>query len=235
VRDTLFSSSIVVFISFILVAEPVYAGPYDKPALSDEEIDTRLDDLTQSLHFQQINAQYWEYGWGSFDAGTMIYSAVQVSQDHDRKNRNTDIVQASESLIGLATVVLRPLPAFDADSVCTDPTSLRQSVWLQCLALKEALLERSAQRANEPYELLPHLGNLGFNLLAGLIVWRVADARHALTTAIPGEIIGEMQLWTMPKQPMADFDQYEVQFGPLPLQTEGPVIPATGLTFTYKF
>lgn len=229
------SSGIAVFIAFLLMMEPAYAEPEPVPAPSDQEIDARLNDVTQSLYAQETNAQYWEYGWGAFDSGTMIWSALQAGQDRDRMNRNANIVQAAESLIGLADVALRPLPAFDADSVCTDPATLRQSVWMQCLALKEALLERSAERAREPYEILPHLEIFGFNLLAGLIVWRTADTHHALLTAIPGEVIGEMQLWTTPRQPIGDFEQYTVRFGPLLLQAEDSAIPAAGLTFSFRF
>jgi hypothetical protein len=164
----------------------------------------------------------------------MLWSTEQASRESNRYDRNTDIVNAGESLIGLADVVFRPLPAFNADSLCDQPEYSEQDR-LKCLTARETLLEHSAERAHEPYELLPHLGNLGFNVFAGLLVRRLADTRHALTTAIPGEIIGEMQLWTTPSQPMADFDKYKVQFGPLLLETEHSRVPATGLMCTLRF
>jgi hypothetical protein len=215
-------------------APPGYVVQNSAPVLSDQEIDARINALTQRLHAQERSAAYWEYGWGAFNGGTMIWSAVQAGQDQGRKNRNTDIVQATESLIGLADVVFRPLPAFHADSVCKEPIDTEHDR-LQCLADKEALLDHSAQRANAPYEVLPHLGNLAFNLVAGLIVWRVADTSHALATAIPGTVIGEIQLWTTPQQPVRDFDQYKMHFSPLVRQGDRSRSPTTGLIFTFSF
>lgn len=231
---SLLSSGLLVFTAFVWVAEQAYAAPNNAPAAGNQEIDWRVNDLAQVLDSQQTNAEYWEYGWGAFDGGTMIWSAVQARQDDNRKDRNTDIVQASESLIGLADVIFRPLPALYADSVCRDPVLSQQDL-LQCLSAREAMLEKSAERAHEPYELLPHLGNLGFNVVAGLIVSRVADTRHALITAIPGEVIGEAQIWTTPTQPIADSDRYKLQFGPLVQQTEGAPVPEAGLMATFKF
>ena len=179
---------IFTFITLLSVAGPTYAAPV---YMSDEDVDTRLHDVSQILYSQEIDADYWEYGWGTFDAGTMIWSTAQAANEHDRKARGADIVQASESLIGLADVIFRPLPAFNADLACMSQET--QGDARKCLAAKEELLERSAERANDPYELLPHLANAGFNLTAGLIIWKVGGGGRALVTAVPGEIIGELQ------------------------------------------
>jgi len=233
-RSTLFISSAVIFVSSFVITKLLYAAPGSITVLSDQEVDARLNYTVQTLYSQETHAEYWEYGWGAFDSSTMIWSAVQASQDHSRKSRNTDIVQATESLAGLADLTFRPLPAFNAGSVCEETANAEQSR-LQCLAAREALLERSAQRADGPYEMLSHLGNFGFNLFAGLVVWRAADTRHALTTAIPGEIIGEIQLWTVPRQPVLDFDRYKAQFSPLLLQSGRSRSPITGVMFTFGF
>ena len=223
----------IAFLALCFTTGTACAAPGDTPVLSDREIDARMNSLAQSLQAERTSAEYWEYGWGAFDGGTMLWSAAEAAGEHDRKDRSTDIVQAAESLIGLADVVFRPLPAFSADALCQDPVLTRQEM-LQCLEAREALLERSAERANEPYEFLPHFGNFAFNALAGLLVEKIADTRHALITAIPGEIIGEIQLETTPSQPLADREQYQLQFGPL-RATEGSQVPATGVMATLRF
>ena len=167
------SGALAFLLLLVAIANPAHAqsATYTSngPALTDAQIDTRLDYLTHRLHDEEISADYWEYGWGAFNGGTMIWNAVQASQDQGYKNHNTDIVNSAESLIGVADVVFRPLPAFNADFVCPQPITTEQER-LQCLAAKEELLERSAERAHEPYELLPHLGNIGFNLAAGVVI-----------------------------------------------------------------
>jgi hypothetical protein len=222
------------FAALCLMTMPAHAAPDDATTLSSQQLNLRLDTLGKELDDQQTDAEYWEYGWGAFDASTMIWSAVQAAGDDNRKDRNTDIVQAGESLIGLADVIFRPLPAFSASYVCRDPALSRQDM-LHCLEVREAMLKASAERAHEPYEMLPHLGNFGFNLVAGLIVWKTADTRHALITAIPGEIVGEAQIWSTPGQPMKDYDKYQLQFGPLLPGSQQTDIPASGLMVSLRF
>jgi hypothetical protein len=225
------ASGIVILMSLFLMAAPAGAEPV---YMSDEEVDGRLNEVTQSLYSQQKNAQYWEYGWGAFDGGTMLWSAVQAAGEHDRNARGADIVQATESLVGLADVIFRPLPAFNLPPPC-DISSGTNRDWEHCIAVREALMERSAERANEPYEVLPHAANAGFNLLAGLIVWRVGGRSRALATAVPGEIIGEIQLWTTPGEPLTDFGRYKVQFSPLLIETGRARSPATGVMASFRF
>jgi hypothetical protein len=220
------------YVSDVTAPEQVYS-PTNKP-LSVQDINARQRDLDQILQKQQRQAEYWEYGWGAFNAGTMVYSAVQAANDHGYKNHNTDIVQAGESLIGLADVIFRPLPAFYADDVCPQQINSEQDR-LECDYTKELLLERSAQRAHESYEVMPHVLNLGFNLAAGAIVWKVADTSHALTTAIPGILIGEIQLWTQPISPMDDYDRYKLLVGPMLKEYDHSRNPTTGLIFTFSF
>jgi hypothetical protein len=239
VRTFLFHAGLASILLFSPIAPGAYAAPDyvllpNAPYPTRQETDARLDEVTQLLQSQKTDAQYWEYGWGAFDGGTMAWSIAQASHEPDPKDRAADIVQASESLIGLADIIFRPLPALNADSVCAEPLNTQQDRQ-QCLAAREALLQRSAERAQEPYEILPHLGNLGFNLAAGLIVWRTSGRSQALVTAIPGEIIGEIQLYTTPSQPIADFDQYRLRFSPLLLETERNHTPAAGVMASLRF
>lgn len=219
------------FILFFYLPGLASAAPV---SFSSMETNTRLDTVSQLLSNQETGANEWEYGGGAFDTGTLVWSAAQASNETDHKARATDIVNAGESLIGLADVIFRPLPAFDAGSACPEYAETEEDK-IKCLTKKERLLELSAERAREPYELLPHLGNAGFNLLAGLIVLRVGGTGRALATAIPGEIIGEMQIWTTPSQPIADYNQYNIRFSPLLAETGHAQSPAGGLIVSFAF
>lgn len=220
-----------ILISLLNLPSPAGAanGPF-----SDTEIDARFETATNLLDSQETNAEYWEYGWGAFDTGTMIWSIAQAGNEPDLKARRTDIVQASESLIGLADVIFRPLPAFNADSICPLGAATDEEEQ-KCIAAKEQLLEESTERARDPYEILPHLGNAGFNLLAGVIVSRLGGTGRALATAIPGEIIGELQLWTTPSGPIDDYRQYRIRFSPMLAETGHPQSPAGGVQAFLSF
>jgi len=218
----------------LLLTRSAYSAPNTPPSTSDYEISSRLNETAELLQAQKTGAAYWEYGWGGFNGASMLWSIAEATHAQDYKSRSTDVVQAVEGLIGVADVVLRPLPAFNANDGCTPPTITEQDR-LQCLSVKEALLTLSARRADEPFEFLPHFANFAFNLAAGGIVWSLADARHALTTFIPGMVLGEIQLWTTPQRPIEDLQRYKMQFRPMLLREGYARGPLAGVVFTLAF
>ena len=229
-----FCSCMVALSISLLLTQPAYAAPNPSPSAIDYAIGTRLNQATELLQAQKKAAAYWEYGWGGFNGAGMVWSAVEAAKAQDYKDRNTDLIQAVEGLVGVADVVLRPLPAFYANDACTLPT-ITEEDQLQCLSAKEALMALSAQRADEPFEFLPHFANFAFNLTAGGIAWGLADAKHALMTFIPGVIFGEIQLWTTPQRPIDDLQRYKVQFGPMLQRDSYARGPLAGLVFTLEF
>ncbi len=185
----------------------------DLSALNDPEISTRLDVLEQDLDREQTGAQLWQYGWSAFNASSMVYDAVEAANDNDRKDRNTHIVRAVEGLYGTAVVLLRPLPALDgADPVRAMPGETHEQRVAR-LAAAEDRVRGGAHRAETPYRVLPHVALFGINLLAGLAVWQFADLPHAYRTVLPGILIGEAQLWTLPQAPANDLADYRGRFG----------------------
>lgn len=188
--------------------------PVGTTALTDEQVTERLGVLDRQFESQQSDAELWEYGWGAFNGGSFILSTAEAVHTDNRKDRDMNIVQSVESLVGVADIIFRPLPSFDASSVCSQKVTTEEDR-VQCLAAKESLAQSSAERANEPYEIQPHVETLGINVLAGGIIWALAGSNRALITAVPGEIIGEMQLWSTPGQPARDYKSYSVQFSPM--------------------
>ena len=182
--------------------------------LTDGRVAERLDFLDQRFQAQQGNARLWEYGWLAFNGGSTILSSVQAATADNYKDRDMSIVQSVEGLVGVVDLVFRPLPSLEADSVCPQKVTTREER-LQCLAAKESLAQRAAERADEPYQVAPHVETLGVNLLAGGVIWALAGSSRALITAVPGEVIGEIQLWTTPRQPARDYGLYQVHFSPM--------------------
>jgi hypothetical protein len=186
----------------------------DLTSLSDEAINARTEFLERRLDGERRGAQFWHYGWGAFNGASMLATAALAATDDNRKDRNTDIVQSAQSLVGVLNVFLRPLPALSgADPVRAMPGETREER-IARLAAAEDLVSRGADRAHEPYELGTQAGALGFNLLAGLVIWQVADFRHAWQSTIPGVVVGEIQLFTQPWQPADDLNAYRTEFAP---------------------
>ncbi len=214
-----FASGITLGLCFLLSlgglnsahAAPPPAGAV---ALTKERVTERLDFLDRRFQEQQGDAELWEYGWLAFNGGSTILSSVQAATADNRKDRDMSIVQSVEGLVGVADLVFRPLPSLEADSVCSRKVTTREER-LQCLAAKESLAQRASERANEPYQIAPHIETLGVNLLAGGVVWALSGFSRALITAVPGELIGEIQLWTTPGQPSHDYAAYQVHFSPM--------------------
>ncbi len=219
---------------------PASAAPrriaLDLSSLSDQQVTERRDFLEQRLDDEQLHAQLWQYGWTAFNAGTMIDSAVQAATDDRRVDRNTNIVRAVEGAYGVAAMFLRPLPArFGADPVHEMPDATPEERRAQLVAADD-LLQRSADRAEEPYQVLPHIGVFGINLLAGIAVWQLADLPHAYRTVLPGILIGEAQLWTLPEGPSDDLKAYHDRFGGGANQASWWIAPRDGgLEVTFRF
>lgn len=217
--DGLAARSCAAFALVLLIAAP--GGPASAgddtrlklslSSLSDAEIDARLQFLEQRLDSERTGAQLWQYGWTAFNGGSMAAEAAFAATADNRKDRATDAVQSVEGLIGVLNLVLRPLPArFGADPLRDLPGATRADR-LNRLSLAEDLLRRGAARADEPYEILPHVGVVAVNLLAGAAIWKLADLRHAYQAVIPGIVLGELQLWTIPQRPVDDLDGYRAR------------------------
>lgn len=186
----------------------------DLSSLGDKAISDRVDFLSRRLDDERRGAQFWQYGWTAFNGGSMIASAVLASREDDHKDRVADIVESTQSLIGVATLLLRPLPArFGADPIRGMPDRTREDK-LARLETAEDLVRRGAERAEDPRQWRPQLSLFGINLAAALVIWQFADFRHAYQSAIPSIIIGEAQLWTTPAQPAEDLDRYRMKFAP---------------------
>ncbi len=224
----------------LAASAPAFAKPdrikLDLSALSDSAVTERLDTLESDLDRERTGAQLWQYGWTAFNGGTMIYDAVEASQNDNRKDRNTHIVRAVEGAIGVTAMFLRPLPALHgADPIRALPGETREERLVR-LAAAEDRVRGGAERSDEPFQIFPHLGVFAINILAGIAVWQFADLPHAYRTVLPGILIGEAQLWTQPQAPANDLSDYRSRYGDGPHQASWWLSPREGgveVTFRY--
>ena len=205
------------FVFCILLCSAFLA--FIKPAHADQ-IDNRIGQLNNSFTKEMPSAQWWEYGWLTFNSTTSMWNIYEATRDKKHKDRNVDIIEASEGILGIADLLFRPLPVLRADEACEDDAAAhnRQT----CLAEMEAIASAEQARWHQRYEFFPHAAIVGANLIAGSLSWRFGSFARGLATAVPGIIIGEIQLWTIPSGVAHRYDAYKVTFKPMPQLSDNP-------------
>src|SRR5262249_12548258 len=174
--------------------------PLDLSRLSDFEIDQRLDFIMRRLDDDKLAGQLYQYGWTAFHLSSTIYSVADYARSDDPLRRRTRVVEGVESAGSVTWILISPHPArLGADPIRAMPGETHEDR-VRRLAAAEDLLVQDADAANVRYSALPHLVNIGTNVVAGAIIWAIADKNHALASALPGLVIGEAEIWTAPTQ-----------------------------------
>lgn len=176
--------------------------------ISDEEIDRRLTFLTERLDERRLHAALWKYGWLTVDSAGGIASAARAGFD-DGSRRVNDISQAGKAVIGVAYLLLNPMPGVDgADPVRAMPAASREDK-LARLGRAEEILAREAERAHDRTSWLLHLGNVVVNAAASAAVLAYGNDGLALQSFLIGTGVGELQIWSQPWKGPADWEEYE--------------------------
>jgi hypothetical protein len=236
------------FIAASTLAIAAAAGPaaaqtppqrLDLSRLSDGELNQRLGFLEERLDREQNGAWWWQWGWTAFYAGAMTYSIVDAIGDdsENHKDRNAGIVNAVQSAGALTYMLIAPHPAARGAAPMREVVGTTRADRERRLAVGEAVLMRSADRAEQPYRFLPHALTVGINLAAGGIIWAVSDRTHAMRSTLAGIAIGEARLWTMPSLGRIDLADYSSRFGGTTTQQRAGAAEksATGVAFKVPF
>jgi hypothetical protein len=184
----------------------------DLSGLSDAEIDERVDFLTDRLQEGQRNAKIWQVGFTTGWSLGIVVGTVQAATTSQSETRATAIVTATKASLGVARLLLFPHPgARGADPILAIDGSSRAAN-LARLEAGELQLSKTAKRAAQRKTWLPHLSNVGINLVGGGILLGVADTSDALISAGVGIFFGEVMLWTTPWRSLQDVEDYEHRF-----------------------
>lgn len=185
------------------------AGRERAASLSEEEIDHRTAFLTERLDERRLHAQAWKYGWLTVNAGGGIAAATRAGFEDDGTEQANQIAQAGKAAIGVAYLLLNPMPGTSgADPVRALPAGSREDK-LARLALAEELLARNAERAHDRTSWLLHFGNLFINAAAAAPAMAMGDSALAAESFGIGFAVGEAQIWTQPWEGPSDWEDYE--------------------------
>jgi len=231
----MFRRLVLIFAVSIGIALPARAQDsrqgLDLSSLSDFELGQRLDFITQRLERDRRAGWMYQWGWTAFYAASMTQSIVDASLTHDRKTKNTDIVEGAESFGSLVWSFASPHPArLGAQPIFGMPDTNHEER-VERLRAAEDLLQEDADAANERYDTFPHLFNIATNVAAGALIWSVADRTRALRSAIPGLFIGEFEIFSAPIRASGDLRDYNARFngvGRGQAQADWELVPTFG-------
>jgi hypothetical protein len=207
-------------------------------AADDAEVRERLLFLEERLDTAQAAGRRWYWSWFGIDSAGLIASSVRAALADDGDGRVLGIVNAGKSAVGLGRLVAAPLPArFGADPIRAMPAATPEQR-LARLHAAEALLEDSAERAEEKFTPWPHLSNALLNLAGGGIILGLGDWRDAAISTGLGLAIGELRIWTAPGRPARDLEAYQGRFGALASEARASfevTARPNGLAVTFRF
>lgn len=201
---------------------------------SSNEINQRLTFLEQRLDAGQLHGQFWYYGWFAINGGGLVVNTVQATTTHSHNSRVSSSVEAGKAAIGVADLLLRPLPA----RLGADTIRLMQGSPLDRVHAAEALLHASAARAELNRTLWPHLGNAVINLVGGGIILAFGDWKNAAFTTGLDFVVGEIEILTEPSRAIDDLAAYRSRYGESPKSTgrNWYLSPSRhGITITFRF
>jgi hypothetical protein len=198
------------------------------PALSDSELDARLEFLEKRLDDGKTYARNWQWGWtGGYSLG-IVYGVTQaitccstrksgpnnsVSGNTRHKKRTNYIVTAVKSTIGTSRLLLWRHPGRNGADAMRAVEGDSREAKLERLAKGEEVLRSVAKRAEQRTDWRSHAGNIGLNLAgAGFIFGfgRESDAWESLGVGIA---VGTLNILTAPKRGIDDLEDYETRFG----------------------
>jgi len=177
---------------------------------SEPNIKERIDFIQASFDKGQTRAKLWSYGW------TAIYGVAAAAQTgqaiSSRHDRASNIVGASESLLGVAALIIDPFHARSSGSDLREiPESTPEELKAK-LDMAERWLERNYKQEKLGRSWLSHLGVLVVGVVGAGIVWHYEGRNNALINGLSAIVGGELLIWTQPTKGIKDYRDYHNKY-----------------------
>lgn len=209
-------------------------------ALPDEVIEQRLAMLVERLDAGQFGARLWQYGWLAVNGGGVILAGSQAPSD-EGSDRVFDIIEASKGAIGVIYLLLQPMPGRVGSEPVRDMPDATHDDKAARLVRAEELLFAAASRAEQRESWAIHVGNLALNAIGAAVLLGYDDAGLAALSFGLDTVVGELQIWSQPVQPVLDWDDYQFFVSRLsgdapPPPTSWHIVPnGSGLALQVRF
>jgi len=182
--------------------------------LSDEELDARIRFIEERLDAGQKWAWRWQWGWSAAYASGIAIGTGQAAATNSGKNRADYITTAVKGVIGTTRLLLQPHPARNgADPLRETRFGNTRDAKVQRLQAAETLLLRVKERAEQRKSWIPHLANVGLNLVGSGFILGFGHADDAIESFAVGVAVGEAHIWSAPWRSIQDVEDYQTRFG----------------------
>ena len=174
------------------------------------DISERINFIQTCFDKGQTSGKVWSYGWiGVYGALTGIQGVAAINTDH---NRLTNIVGASQSLLGLAVLIIDPFHARSSGSdLRALPASTPEELKFK-LEKAESWLERNYKQEKLGRSWLIHAGVVAGSMLEGGAVWHDDGFKSGVISFLAGVAVGEIQIWTQPTRGIRDYNDYHNKY-----------------------
>ena len=181
-----------------LVLAPVAAS-----AQASLECAKRLQFLESRLSEQKEYADLWWHAWNGVYLGGIAVQGTRAGFEDASGERADLLVSVAKSGIGLVRNLTAP-PAARRGV----PTERDLACERQVELAAERLDENAEEALEERWGWKSHLGNLGLNLIGGLIVAEGFDEGSGWGSAAVGFAFGEARIWSYPFQAIGDREDW---------------------------
>jgi hypothetical protein len=191
-----------------------------KAVSSDQETMERLNFISRSLLEGESNATLWYWSWtGLFCTSTVtqlsLFFAVDIvnpgNRDHFRQDQMTGVITSAIGVIGMAFTPMVPSYALDRYKNMPEETPEER---IAKLREAEYWLKKSSEREENGRSWISHTMNFAINLAAGLTIWLGFNRplKDGLITFVPGILVGELQICTVPNRATYDLRAYKRRY-----------------------
>ncbi len=175
----------------------------------ESSINERIDFIQRSFDVNKVRARVWSYGWIGIDAAGSLQAIPAIFSGYQR---TSNIVAASESLLGLAVQLIYP---FHAKTSARDLRKLPEDTAGQLefkLKKAEDWLERDYRQEQFGRSWINHVGAFAVGMIGGGIIWRNDGPQNGIANALVCIVMGELQIWTQPTQGITDYNNYHRKY-----------------------
>jgi len=192
------------------------ADPIVVPIVPDHctgEVGERIAFIEERLEGARRWSNWWWKGWtGGYAFGTLLTSA-QAATEGDTGDRAVSVVSAVKAAFGTTRLyIYQPTARRGADPLGAAPPG-DAAACQRRLDLAEQRLHDSAHETGRAFRWKSHIFNVALNSLGAVVAGEGWGSRgEAWTSAGIGVVVGELQIWTQPRQPVTDLAEYEQHF-----------------------
>jgi hypothetical protein len=188
-----------------LAGNTVYAQETDSKD-SDPKIIERINFIQTSFDKGETRAKTWSYTWTGVYGALTGYQTFQAV--HTRHDRTSNIVGASQSLLGLAVLIVDPFHARSSGSDLREIPGNTPEEQQHKLDRAESWLERNYKQEKFGRSWPNHVIALAVTIIGGGIVWHNNGSKNGMTTILTGIVASEVQIWTQPTRSITDYNEY---------------------------